>query len=685
MAQSASSSSSSSPSASAHVFFAQTANKHLSTLHQQHDIHLANGSDSAVQATQHAAATIRTAVLLHRTASQIVALPSPADQPLSASRAYLRGLLPRLDAAISTPDLHALATLSAAAQSVLDGMLHPGNGVFEPVAADSPPPFRTRSRAPGASAAALASEQSTAADTFPFPDPDDPPPPPEQPGLPPRLRQGRSVFSRFARERSASTSSDSSPRSRSFCALSCADLSTKDRVVLWLYFVMVIGALIAVAAVTAEFIQQAVAPGSFIRSTQSDQLPAPVVTVCLSQTGVPFSRLQLFDFVDAEGRSYLGTDPNVAYSEQKGVGQFKGVVERFWDNPDGEDCDSKVGDFFPFPLRSLNDIANGKNSTRCRPCYRVGSRHLAVARDTSFQNSSVMHMFTDNYFLQCMKNERGLDDESMEFLHRVIERNATDLEEWGILTTATEGGSISQLSEEQIETISWQQACNIFYFAFFPAVVGRRDASVDVRYQFDGEKWVAIGRGPYFEPKVERTFLPQESLQMFVSTNSTTEKGELGRHRDMILIGPSTQTFATFRAVVVYGMDRYDISSSTSSLRSDDVLEMVGYWLRYKIFYNYNRFVVDEYYRESTYPASQWIVDLTGYATLFTGASLFSLLLLPLLRTMRRREKQRLLRRKPEVYLWSKARQQFASSAMAPRGDDDNLANRNVLLPGFNV
>ncbi|CAN8069254.1 unnamed protein product [Agarophyton chilense] len=458
---------------------------------------------------------------------------------------------------------------------------------------------------------------------------------------------------------------------------------------------MVAGAVAAVAAVTIQFVRQALAPASFIRSSQSAQLPAPVITVCLSQRGVPFSRLQMFDFVDSQQRNFNGTVPELDFSSQR-IRPFKDVVERFWDNPADEDCPRVVGDYFPFPLRTLNAIAAGRASTRCRQCYRVGSKHRTVVNDTAFEKSAVLNMYTDNYFLQCMKSQAGLDDDSLEFLHSLIHQNLPDMLRLGILSAANR--SLPQLAARDVRRISWQQACNIFYFAYFPKKLNRVDPTVDVRYSYDGRRWSRTGRGPYFEPKVQHNFLPKESLQMFVSTNSTTRPGHLAPQHDVILIGPDTQTFATFRPIVVYGTDRYDISSSTSALRTDRVVPRFGYWLRYKIFYNYNRFVVDEYYRESTYPAGQWLVDLTGYASLFTGASVFSLLLLPLLRAVRRREKARLLRSRPEVYVWRRARLQDGVSAdgLLVSPDDSDLDSDSdydafgtrigsVLLPGFNV
>lgn len=462
----------------------------------------------------------------------------------------------------------------------------------------------------------------------------------------------------------------------------------RDRCIVWLYLIMIVAALLAVTAVTVEFVNQVTHPGSFIRSTEATELRAPVVTVCLSQEGVPASRLQLFNFTDAEGRLLRGGIPT-GTQEQTQSQEFAEVVERFWDNPLGENCDEKVGDYYPFPLQSLNRIISGEETTECRPCFRVGSKREATVRSTDFRNSSVLELYTDNYFLQCIKN-MVLTEDSLDRLHNTVFDSLGDMEDFQLLSASAPGKGVRNLTMDEVREIDSQQCCNLFYFGFFPRKVNHSTSDVDIRYDWNGTHWNAVGAGPYLDLSKRNNVLPEESLQLFVSTNRTTEPGKLGSDRDMVLIGPNTQTFATFRPIVVYDVDRYDISSSTSSLRETDVFALVGYWLVYRIYYNYNRFVVDEWYRESTYPASQWIVDVTGYLSLFTGASLFSLLLLPLLRAVRRREKQNMLKRQPEAYLWSKHKQNYDQA----RGGSSSKADMNmvvlthrpsVVLPGYNV
>lgn len=462
----------------------------------------------------------------------------------------------------------------------------------------------------------------------------------------------------------------------------------RERFIVWLYFVMVIGAFLAVTAVTVDFINQINHPGSFIRSTESAELRAPVVTVCLSQAGVPASRLQLFNFTDAEGRLLQGGLPSGTHGETQSQ-EFAEVVERFWDNPLGEDCDAKVGDYYPFPLQSLNRIISGEETTQCRPCFRVGDKREAMVRSTDFRNSSALELYTDNYFLQCVKNKR-LTQDSLDRLHDTVMANLEDMERFQLLSASAPGKGVRNLTRDEVGQIDSQQCCNLFYFGFFPRTLDRGTADVDIRYNWDGMRWSAVGNGPYLNLNKGLNVLPEESLQMFVSTNRSTEQGKLGKDRDMILIGPNTQTFATFRPIVVYDIDRYDISSSTSNLRETDVIALFGYWLVYRIYYTYNRFVVDEWYRESTYPPSQWVVDVTGYLSLFTGASLFSLLLLPLLRAVRRREKQNLLRQQPEAYLWSRHKKHYDQARGGATSNADlntaALSQRSsVRLPGYNV
>lgn len=641
--------------------FNSAANTHLSRLRAAHDAQLAAGDDVALAATIKSARSIREAAVVYAAAVDILAL----DTSTSAARNYLSGLLPRMDTSLAAPDFAHLSSLAEAGRAVLDGLAAPDGSMFDRVDAN-----------PLAAAAARSGEDVEPSASFSGGD---------------RAEGDQDGGSR-ATVAPAAWAAAASKRRRC-CGLSCTGLSRRDRLVLWLYAFMVLAALAAVTAVTVDFASQQINPGSFIRSRiSSEGLAAPVVTVCLSQTGVPFSRLQLFNFTDAEGRVFRGADPRGPQTERVSK-EFANVVDRFWDNPDNEKCDEKVGDFYPFPLRSLQRLVNGEESTSCRPCYRVGARAKAVARSSDFRNSSILSFYTDNYFLQCLKTERGLNEKSLTFLHEQMFANRMAMENLSVLSSDTASGvqPVSELKLEDFAKVTAEQACNIFYFSFFPKKLEREaegDAKVDISYRYDGDKWERNGSGPYFQTlKNATSFLPEESLQMFVETNGTARPGTL-TGRDMVLIGPNTQTYATFRPVIVYNDERYDVSSSTSNFVQSNVTPIFGYWLVYKIFYNFNRFVTDEYYQESTYPASQWIVDLTGYASLFTGASLFSLLLLPLLRAMRRRERERLLQRKPEAYVWAKHRRRFreADAFETELNDEDvGMKNSTVMLPGYNV
>lgn len=455
---------------------------------------------------------------------------------------------------------------------------------------------------------------------------------------------------------------------------------------------MVLLAIAAVVAVTVDFVQRSINPSAFIRSEVKDSLQAPVVTVCVSQRGVPFSRLQLFNFTDASGEVFQGADPSGEQRARESE-DFREVVERFWDNPNGENCTATVGDYFPFPLEEMNKRIRGETDTQCRPCWRVGSRREVTVESTDFRNSSALEFYTDSYFLMCLKRSGGLTKEGLRDMRDVAKLRADRMKELGVLTRAG-GGDVE---DEAFSELDSKTLCNAFYFGFFPKDLGVGTGNVDVRYEWDGIQWNESGEGPYLEEVTKKgNFLPEESLQLFVSTNRTTKPRQIGKNRDMILIGPNTQTYATMRPIVVYGEERYDVTSSTSGLRETGVVTLFGYWLVYRVFYNYNRFVVDEWYTESTYPVSQWLVDLTGYASLFTGASLFSVLLLPLLGTVRRREKQRLRREKPEVVVWEKHRRrvQGIKAWLGKEEDDDEEVGLvdsglekkgSVVLPGYNL
>lgn len=461
---------------------------------------------------------------------------------------------------------------------------------------------------------------------------------------------------------------------------------------------VVVAAFAAIAIITIEFVGQAVdPPGSIRANLEENGLAAPVVTVCLSQPGIPFSRLQMFNFTDASGKTFVGADPK-GPQDERASDEFQIVVNRFWDNPDNEDCNAKVGDFFPFPLRSLQKISNGEISTRCRQCYRVGLNRNVIATSTAFQNSSILSLYTDNYFLQCTRTVGGLDTESLDFLHDQLDEKREQMQNQGVLSTEESvGKQVKNLTKGDFAKVTAEQACNIFYFSFFPKALGREDSSVDITYTYNGEKWDESGTGPYFKVRnATSEFLPAESLQMYVEGNSTVRDDFVRNDTDMILIGPNTQTYATLRRVIVFDTERYDISSSTSNIFRGDITPIFGYWLIYRIYYNFNRFVTDELYQKPTYSAGQWVVDVLGYLSLFTGISIFSLFLLPILRALRRRDKSRLLQNRPEGYVWAKHKRiaesklgggsaAGMSSKLGTTELQTSTIGGNLLLPGYNA
>lgn len=59
------------------------------------------------------------------------------------------------------------------------------------------------------------------------------------------------------------------------------------------------------------------------KDTSSKQRLALIVTVCLSQYSAPFSLLQLFDFMDADHRLFMGTQPELEFEEQHDIDAYK--------------------------------------------------------------------------------------------------------------------------------------------------------------------------------------------------------------------------------------------------------------------------------------------------------------------------------------------------------------------------
>ncbi len=184
----------------------------------------------------------------------------------------------------------------------------------------------------------------------------------------------------------------------SFRGIDFNSLSGQSKAVLVLYVVMLLGALVAVIFITRTFVIGLIRPNSFLRVIPHKSLPMPVVTLCLSRPGIPHSRFRVWRFKDGSGRLHRGVEPNENYVPLN-LNLTDSPMERFWDNPNKENCTETVGDFYPFDTAKLNALANGSTKTLCKACYRFGHKRTVVSRSTDFKNSSLISLFTDHYAL----------------------------------------------------------------------------------------------------------------------------------------------------------------------------------------------------------------------------------------------------------------------------------------------
>jgi hypothetical protein len=407
-------------------------------------------------------------------------------------------------------------------------------------------------------------------------------------------------------------------RRRKCCGIVWADLNKRQKWTVGIYLTMVAASLVAVGLITRDYVLDLVKPNASLQIEVLDSIPAPIMTVCTSMRGLPASRLQMFNYSDASGEVFVGTDPH-GPQQERGSAAFEAVVERWFDNPDGEcvgclwwgvgggraawvcvgacgcadsvccdcvvlcsageDCLATVGDFFPLPIESLNAIASGKRKTRCRPCFRTGSRGPPVqVTSTDFEKASYASFYTDAYFLQCLHQAGGLEAEySLPFCQDTIFKVRQKMADYGLLNT-TSGVSVAALPAGAFNNITSPQACSVLFFAFFPRDLGRSDPRVDIKYTYDGTKWSKSGGGPYFQPPTAaRGLLLQEALEVYISTKETTPKGRLPDTSDLALVGPNSQAFLRLRPVVVFGKDRYDISVSASNFVQDSLKPLFGY------------------------------------------------------------------------------------------------------------
>lgn len=608
------------------------------------------------------AGIVRHALIVFRASLHVLQLQQTNET--TDLRRYLTETLPLLHSALDEGNYDKLGTLSNSLQFVLDGFLKQNDGVFNPIEETEGERAKRRT-----SKNRDISNRDSVDGTRDV-----------------QIELDENGISEGIQTRTHSRLKDYAHRFKP----GKTGLSKRQKVIVFLYIIMVLAAVTAVIIVTADFIDENRDPSGLIESTSNETFLTPVVSVCLSLPGIPFSRLKLTDFIDASGKEFIGPGSKDDYNTTTLNSEFGEVVDRFWDNPRNESCDEIVGDFFPFPLRSLNQITSGEKATACRPCFRVGFQKLSYALSTAFQNSTVLNFNTDTYFIQCMKNVGGLSDSGVSFLQNAAFQNRKSMDINNVLSlNDSMGGSVSNLRLNDFRKINSRQLCNIFYFGLYPKMLNKTDDTVDIRYQYDGNQWYAIGSGPYFKIRNSTSgFLPTEALEFTVEGHDVAQENVLHRDADLILIGPNTQTFATFRRLIVFGNERYDISSSTSNLFETGVNPSFGYWLVYRVYYNYNRFVTDEWYSDSTYPVFQWLADVLGYLGLFTGVSVFSLILLPIVRALQKRDKTKLKKESPEGYVWLQHKKLLMSNPSMEEeiGEDPSETfTRSITLPGYNA
>lgn len=291
-------------------------------------------------------------------------------------------------------------------------------------------------------------------------------------------------------------------------------------------------------------------------------------------------------------------------------------------------------------------------------------------------------------------------------MYRIVQSPEEPLAKFNILNRA-DGKNMreSMTDDDEFERLNGQQLCNIFYFSLFPKQLQKLPATdTAIRYTFNGSTWHFTGTGPQFMPstrkKEEIDTDALESIEIYVSHNHTTKEGTVAGEKDVVHIGSNSQTMISLREVKVYNESRFDLQASTSSFVADDVRMNYGFWLSCKIFYNFNHFITESIYRKSTYPFLQYLVDFIGYLSLFTGASVFSVFLLPVLHSMKVRKRLRLRQENPDAYILKKYKNRvnaggggggggagavdIASDKLAIPGfdDDDDVP---VSLPGYNV
>ena len=277
-------------------------------------------------------------------------------------------------------------------------------------------------------------------------------------------------------------------------------------------------------------------------------------------------------------------------------------------------------------------------------------------------------------------------------MYRIVQLPEEPLAKFDILNRA-DGANMRELmtDDDEFERLNGQQLCNIFYFALFPKQLKKIPPNdTAIRYTFDGTTWHFTGRGIEFIPP-KRTNEDTdtdalESVEMYISHQHTMRRGTVSGEKDVVHIGSNSQTVVSLREVKVYNDSRFDLQASASSFVADDVRMNFGFWLSCRIFYNFNRFITEQIYRQSTYSFLQYLIDFTGYLSLFTGASLFSMFLLPVLYSMKARRLVRLRHQNPDAYVLNKYKNRDITATdklKVARNDDEE--DVPVTLPGYNV
>ena len=628
--------------------FARTANAYLRQLHVFYLDALRYGDDEAVIRHSHAANVVERAACIQAAAHSLALVRSNTRYNASrtsdsaATKAFLVGVQARLAYALADHDIEVLERICDAADAAMHNLAHP-DAAFRDLERHAAGAVDFEARA------AQVCEQTVNAKNF------------------------ESAFVHRMHKLETEYGSDDDEEDEYewkpslFNAL--FSMNKQKRIALVVYIFLLIGACISVGFITQRYVRNCYHPQTFLRIAKHESLSLPVVTLCLSGTGVPHSRLLVSNFTDANGNHHQIGDARSDYLTRAHK-TFDNIVERFWDNEDAENCSKKVGDHFPFPTRSLNAIAAGRVTSKCRPCYRFGHRMALMSKSTKFENSTHLSLFTDTYAMQCLIRPGGLSHKAEQFLRKQVYLNLhgskPTLQTFNILTRS-DSGSIGKLKMEQIASLTGKQLCNIFYFALFPKQL-KKVAKYDkqVQYEFTGKKWRYIGTGVEFVPRKRKKMSSEnflQNVQVYIAHNSSLQPGVFQKNSsNAISISPNTQTFVALKLLEVYNSFEFETTTTTTTNMIENEPELdSGYWLNTKISWNYNRFISESYYQDTAYTFSQWLIDLMSYVCLFTGAAIFSVFLLPISMEMKSRQKKRKLLKheNPEAYLLATFRKKF--------------------------